>query len=279
MAGAAPGENLVVRNPGLEWSGGYRRFWYRNSAFLTNSMNALSIVIPEGEHFFIESVRHYLGEIRDPVLHAQAIAFVGQEGAHAREHRRYNELVEAQGYPVRPIAEQLRRHLKLRGAGMPPRARLAMTCALEHFTTILGAEFLRNPICRESVTGELAQLWFWHGVEELEHKCVAFDVYKAIGGTYWERVREMIGASLGFWTLWLAITLTYQSHDRRLWSPGEWWTALLWLFVRPAYLLRLMPRYLAYYRPGFHPSQDAGGDAKLILDWRARLGLAAKNTG
>lgn len=272
-------EALVVRNPDLEWSEGYRRFWYRDSAFLTNSMNAISIVIPEGEHFFIESVRHYLGEIRDPVLHAQVIAFVGQEGAHAREHRRYNELVEAQGYPVRPIAEQLRGHLKQRSASMSPKSRLAMTCALEHFTTIICAELLRSPICRESITGELARLWFWHGVEELEHKSVAFDVYTAVGGTYWERVREMIGISFGFWTLWLAITFAFQSHDRCLWSPREWWIALVWSFVRPAYLLRLVPRYLAYYRRDFHPSQYGEGDAKLILEWRARLGLAAKDTG
>jgi len=265
-------EALVERDPELKWSGGYTRIWFRGSTFLTNSMNALSIVIPEGELFFIESVRHYLGEIRDPVLHAQAIAFVGQEAAHGREHRRFNELTESEGYPVRPIAEQLRRHLKQRSASMPPSARLAMTCALEHFTTILGAQFLRHPIFRESVAGEHARLWFWHAVEELEHKSVAFDVYKAIGGTYWERVREMIRASFGFWALWLSLTLAYQSRDGRLWSPREWWTALVWLFVRPAYLLRLVPRYLAYYRRDFHPSLHA--DADLILEWRARLALA-----
>jgi hypothetical protein len=279
MAAVTSGESLVVRKPGLEWSESHPRFWYRDSAFLTNSMNALSVVIPEGEHFFIESVRHYLDEIRDPALHAQAAAFARQEGAHALEHRRYNDLVEARGYPVRRIAEQLRRHLRQRAATMPPRTRLALTCAFEHFTTILGAEFLRNPVCRDSVTGQHARLWFWHGVEELEHKCVAFDVYAAIGGTYWERVREMARASFGFWTLWLAITLTFLSHDRRLWSPREWWTALVWSFVRPAYLLRLVPRYLAYYRRDFHPSRHSDGDAELILEWRARLGLEAEGAG
>lgn len=264
-------EALVVRDPELKWPGGYRRLWFRGSTFLTNSMNALSIVIPEGELFFIESVRHYLAEIRDPVLHAQAVAFVGQEAAHGREHRRFNELAESEGYPVRPIAERLRRGLRRRSASKPPSASLAMTCALEHFTTILCAEFLRNPTCHEAASGEHARLWCWHALEELEHKSVAFDVYTAVGGGYGERVREMISASFAFWALWLSLTLAYQSHDGRLWSPREWWTALVWFFVRPAYLLRLVPRYLAYYRRDFHPSRHE--DANLILEWRARLAL------
>jgi hypothetical protein len=274
MTGVRLGEDLVVRNPRLEWSEGYRRCWYRGSAFLTNSMNALSTIIPEGEHFFIQSVRHFLGEIRDPVLRAQAAAFAGQEGAHAREHRRYDELLEAQGYPIRKIAEPLHGYLASGGFGATPMARLARTCGLEHFTTILGAEFLRHPIFRESVTGDHARLWFWHAVEELEHKSVAFDVYLAVGGTYRERVREMIVASFGFWTLWLTTTLAYLAHDGRLWSPREWWTALVWSFVRPAYLLRLVPRYLAYYRRDFHPSRYAEQDAKLVAEWRARLALS-----
>jgi len=269
MAGGA----LVVRDPELKWPEEYRRFWFCGSAFLSNLMNAFSTVIPEGEHFFIESVRHYLDEIRDPVLRAQAIAFVGQEGAHAREHRRYNEFVEAQGYPVRRMDQRVRRALDHCRAHLSPRSKLAVTCALEHYTTIIGAEFLRNPVCRESVLGEQARLWFWHSVEELEHTSVAFDVYRAIGGTYWERVREMIGVTLGFWPLWLAITLAYQSHDRRLWSLREWWVALVWEFVRPGFVLRLVPRYLAYFRRDFHPSRYAGTDAALILEWRARLGL------
>ena len=279
MNAVALGETLVVRNPGLKWSEAYRRFCHRDSSFLTSTMNALSILIPEGERFFIESVRHYLDEIRDPELHAQVVAFIGQEGAHAREHQRYNELVEAHGYPVRKIAEGLRRHLKQRSASMPPKARLAMTCALEHFTTIVGAAYLRIPTGSESVAEDHARLWFWHGVEELEHKSVAFDVYRAVGGSYWERIREMILATCGFWTAWLAITLTCMSHDRRLWSVREWWTALVWWFVRPAFLLRLLPRYLAYYRRDFHPSQYDGQDEELIHYWRAQLGLSPAHAG
>lgn len=267
------GEALVVRDPELKWRESYRRFWFRDNAFLTNSMNSLSTLIPEGERFFVESIRHYLAEIRDPVLREQALAFIGQEAAHGREHRRFNDLAESEGYPVRRMAERVRVMLDQYKTREQPRGKLAVTCALEHFTTILAAELLRNPMCRESMSGEQARLWFWHGVEELEHNCVAIDVYASVGGTYGERVRKMIHVSLRFWPLWIAIALAYQAHDRRLWWLREWWAALVWAFVRPGFMLRVVPRYLAYFRRDFHPSLHADADANLIREWRTRLAL------
>ena len=34
-------------------------------------------------------------------------------------------------------------------------------------------------------------LWLWHGLEESEHKAVAYDVYRAAGGGYLNRVATM----------------------------------------------------------------------------------------
>lgn len=262
-------EQIVVRNPALNWAEGYERFWFGGSAISTNWINALSTLFPEGERFFADSVRHYLGEIRDPALLAQARAFIGQEAMHAHEHRRFNELLKAQGYPVQRMEGKVREILdrsRKRQGGM---SNLALTCAIEHFTTILVTEVLRSPTFHEPMPGEYFRLWCWHCLEELEHKSVAFDVYVAMGGTYRERVDEMIGATLGLWSLLLTITLAYQSHDRRLWSPKEWWTALMRGFLWPGLLRRLLPRYLAYFRRGYHPSQNPDGD--LITVWRERL--------
>ena len=83
----------------------------------------------------------------------------------------------------------------------------------------------------------------------------------------------MFRASLEFWPLWILIALAYQSHDRRLWSLREWRAGLVWAFVRPGFMRRVLPRYLAYYRHDFHPSRHADADADLILEWRARLAL------
>src|SRR3954454_9073585 len=42
-------------------------------------MANLSSVFPDGEDFFVRSVRHYRDQITDPVLKRQVAGFIGQE--------------------------------------------------------------------------------------------------------------------------------------------------------------------------------------------------------
>ncbi len=48
---------------------------------------SLSAVFPDGEDFFVRSVRHYRDQITDPELKRQVAGFIGQEAIHGREHR------------------------------------------------------------------------------------------------------------------------------------------------------------------------------------------------
>src|SRR6476620_10309137 len=50
----------------------------------------LSAVFPDGEDFFVRSVRHYRDRVTDPVLKQQVKGFIGQEAMHGREHRVFN---------------------------------------------------------------------------------------------------------------------------------------------------------------------------------------------
>jgi predicted metal-dependent hydrolase len=50
----------------------------------------LSAVFPEGEDFFVRSVRHFRDDIDDPVLRKQVAGFIGQEALHGREHRAFS---------------------------------------------------------------------------------------------------------------------------------------------------------------------------------------------
>src|SRR5580658_3717567 len=117
--------------------------WIANDRVLTRFMEALSMLFPEGERFFVESVNRYKDQIVDPVLLKQVTAFAAQEGMHAAEHHKYN--VRAAG-PLaeryEAIAGQLRHPIARRI--LSPMNRLAITVALEHFTAIMADELLRN---------------------------------------------------------------------------------------------------------------------------------------
>ncbi len=44
------------------------RYWHSGSAAITHFFHALSLVFPEGEKFFIDSVRYFSGDVSDPKL-------------------------------------------------------------------------------------------------------------------------------------------------------------------------------------------------------------------
>jgi SNF2 family DNA or RNA helicase len=95
------------------------------------------------EKFFIDSVRHFAGEIEDPKLLAEISAFQAQEATHRRQHQRYNELLcELRGYELDRIERPERERIDWAYRELTARRRLAGTTASEHLTAILADEML-----------------------------------------------------------------------------------------------------------------------------------------
>ena len=159
----------------------------------------LSAVFPDGEDFFVRSVRHYRDDVTDPDLKRQVSGFIGQEAMHGREHRVFNDRLAALGYPVKRIERFTKWGLGLRTKYAPAKANLAATAALEHFTATLAELVLTDDETR-NMFGDNAvrDLFTWHALEESEHKAVAFDVYKAVGGSERLRVWTMTFLRWGF---------------------------------------------------------------------------------
>src|SRR5690606_22287460 len=58
---------------------------------MSHVLASLSSVFPDGEDFFVRSVRRFRDEITDPALRRQVSGFIGQESVHGREHRALND--------------------------------------------------------------------------------------------------------------------------------------------------------------------------------------------
>src|SRR6478672_5880599 len=104
---------------------------------LSHVAASLSSVFPDGEDFFVRSVRHYRSEITDPRLKRDVAGFIGQESVHGREHRALNDRLDQLGYPTKQAERVTRRVLAARERVMSPQSNLAVTVALEHFTATL----------------------------------------------------------------------------------------------------------------------------------------------
>lgn len=242
--------------------------WLDGNAFLTAAFNGMSITFPAGEKFFIDSVRHFRDQVSDPVLKEQIRGFCGQEGFHTREHQRYNEaLCAARGYDLAVLESKLTRPLNMARKHLDPIQQLAITVAIEHFTAVLAELSLRQGSWLDKAEPSMRALWRWHAAEEMEHKSIAFDVYRAVGGTEAMRRRVMRRATF-FIGLQLTRALVYMlRHDGRLYSWSTWRNGLRDLFGQQGVFAGALPLYKAFYSPDFHPWEQ---DTRDLLDqWAA----------
>ncbi len=231
---------------------------------------ALSSVFPDGEDFFVRSVRHFRDQITDPVLKREVAGFIGQEAVHGREHRALNDRLDALGYPSKRIEAVVRWALAMREKMMKPIGNLASTAALEHYTATLAEILLSDEDARRLLGApEVADVFIWHALEENEHKAVAFDVYKAVGGTERTRRITMNIITVGFlggMTVQVVLSLL---GDRETYRRGRLRTSLGRLRSNPILTRDVWRRLRDYNRPDFHP--DDHDTEALLEQWREEL--------
>ena len=231
------------------------RYWFDNDQFKTILLTALSCTFPEGERFFVRSVRHYQKQLRDPLLREQVKGFIGQEAHHGNEHDAFNHFMESKGVPTGKVDEFVNRGMRFMAKHLSPQRQLAKTCALEHFTAMLAELMLEHPDFLKGMDERMLPLWLWHAVEESEHKAVAFDVYQEQVGNYWVRTSEMAFTTLEF----ISFTIFHYHQLRKgMDDPTDWRSVrggVNWLLGKPGWLRKLGKSYLAYYKRDFHPAK------------------------
>lgn len=246
------------------------RHWHGGQKAITAFFDNLSVFFPEGERFFVTTAKRHRHFATDEALKRDVDAFCAQEGHHSREHVRYNQMLTHHGYPTPDMEARIGRLLARVTKYLPPRRHLAATCALEHFTSLLASLVLAHPRVLEGAHPVMADLWAWHAAEENEHKCVAFDLYMASGGTYAERCSVMATTTVIFWSLVFVHQVRMMDADGTLLSPGEWWSLFDFLMLQPNGLPSLLGAYFAFYRRDFHPGEhDTSG---LLAKWKAERG-------
>jgi uncharacterized protein len=259
------GVDIQVRRPRLDYPEGTKDWAGDNNTF-SRFMEGLSMLFPEGERFFVESVNRFKEQITDPVLRKQVAAFAAQEGMHAVEHHKYNvraagplteELEQVAGLLRRPTAQKI----------LSPINRLAITVALEHFTAIMADELLRDRTYANEMEPHHAKLWLWHAVEETEHKAVAFDVYKAVGGGYVRRAIVMQVMTALFVIASLGLLSRLLRNDGRKLHGKDLRRFLNLAFGNPGFFRKVFPAWLQYFRPSFHPWNHDNSD--LIARWKS----------
>lgn len=248
---------LTVRRLKVDLARGFGRRWLGGDACRTQFFNALSMSFPIGEQMFIDSVRAAPRE-RLHGLHADVDNFIGQEASHRHLHLEYNRQLERQGLSFVVGPAQLRRVRFMERRDV--RSRLAVTAAFEHYTALLADGVLRRPAWLDGAEAPMRTLWMWHAAEETEHKSLAFDVYRALGGGYWRRVLWYLQVSFMF-SLDTAIQTTHNLYrDGSLFKATTWFSGLKLWFGRQGLAWHMLPPMLEYLAPSFTPWQHDNRD-------------------
>lgn len=233
------------------------RYWFGGDPVMTHFLNALSLTFPDGERFFVNSVRAFREHITDPKLQKEISGFIGQEAMHSLEHQSFNELLMQMGYEqeassgIKFAKQMLARGQRL----LSPKQQLAATAALEHITAILAHRLLSNPKWSQKMRPEVRVLWLWHAIEEIEHKAVAFDVFEQVSGDYKMRTRSLFYATIYLAAYTSRYTWVFLKKDKAYRRPIAL-TKGFWNLLGPrGFVTTSIPSYLSFYRPNFHPWQ------------------------
>ncbi|PHS65194.1 MAG: metal-dependent hydrolase [Thalassobium sp.] len=229
------------------------KYWYGDDIFKSTFMNALSCLFPEGERMFMDAVRDHQHKISDPQLLQQIKGFIKQEAIHGHEHAQYNDFLKKWNYPIDKIMSFEKKEKIWMKKWLPRKHRLAITCALEHFTAIMAHQILTNPESTEGMHPQFKEMWRWHAVEETEHKAVAYDVYQQAVGSYWLRVITMINITVLFCLRTSIIQAIFLWKDGQLFNPKVWWKGFQFYFLKPGLVPTIFRDYLDYFRRDFHP--------------------------
>ena len=251
------------------------RHFVEGDIVFSHLVAVLSGSFPPGEESFIRSVRRFSDQITDPVLKKRVAGFIGQESVHGQEHRKLNTQLADMGYPLvrfllfAPTSVRQKVVLRIEKL-LPAKVHLAMTAAAEHYTAVLGARVLSNDEI-QAIPGdpEVWRLLNWHAMEELEHKSVAFDVYRSVGGS--ERTRIAVMWFMYFLTIPVVTAAVAVSI---LLDPTAWPRPITVLrqtygVFRGPLLRGFLGEIAEYLRPGFHPDDVPTED--ILQRWQHDL--------
>jgi predicted metal-dependent hydrolase len=276
---------IVPRKVQFDWSASPLH-WLPDDPLASHMVNEFSYLLQAGELFFCRVFNQALPLVTDEKLREDVHAFIRQEAIHSRAHKiSIDQYLSAHGIDLQRteafsswLFSQLLAEKPL-GVTLPKALarqwltlRVGMVAAVEHYTCALGVFVLQAREWEQNGADPVvADLFRWHGAEEIEHRTVAFDLYRHLGGSLPTRTALMAGVMPGLLLLMGAGTTelikrdaSYPGARAGMLDPRFWrsWrrTARAGNMVSPGWFLRHGLRFMS---PRYNPLHEASTEAAL----------------
>lgn len=277
--------SLIPRKVQFDWSQTPLE-WIPGQPFASHFINEINMILPAGEFWFCRLYNQALPYVKDQKLREDVQMFIRQEAMHARAHGgAIADYLKAHGVETErntKIMEWLFEDLLADdplGIKTPKFLqkqwlvfRLGIIAAVEHMTCVLGNYALDNHQWDQvGADAVLLDLLRWHGAEEVEHRSVAFDLYKHLGGGYVSRYylsSIVVPLVLGLWVDGAAHIMNqdprYAGEKFSVWKPKVW---LRWAkeskgghLPHPVWLVL---QQLPYFSPWYDPVKEGSTEKAL----------------
>lgn len=248
------------------------KYWCANDPAMTHYFTGLSTLFPEGESYFVRSVRALREHAKlNEALDREISAFIGQEAMHSKEHHTFH--TSAQQHGLNPESLEKVTGIVLKGLEkiFSKKWNLLVTVGLEHYTAVLVVSMMET--VNEYMTDKtIRDLWLWHSVEETEHKAVAFDLYEYLYGNglnaYFPRVTIFTLSLILINGLSTIYQIVLMKRDKQLSNLKTWQN--FFNFAAKQYKT-FIPKFFEYYRYDFHPNQT--NEKNLVATTKIKLGI------
>lgn len=273
---------LIPRKVQFDWSATPLE-WIPGEPFASHFINEINLLLPAGEFWFCKLYNKALPYITDPKLRDDVQMFIRQEAMHARAHgAAIVEYLHAHGIETESNTSQEDKLFEVLLADAPlgiklPKFlekewlvfRLGIVAAIEHMTCVLGNYVLKQDW--KDADPVLLDLLRWHGAEEVEHRCVAFDVYQHLGGRYPSRYYLASIAMPAIFGLWVHGAAHLMKQDPRfagkkpsVFRPWIWleWQRQSRRGQLPS-LFSLLRQEIPFFSPWYNPVNEGSTEEAL----------------
>jgi predicted metal-dependent hydrolase len=236
------------------------KYWFGGDPYKSRFWDALSVIFPPGEKFFMTTVRDFRDRVTDPKLLQDIKDFNRQEAQHTLVHNQYNDHLRRQGIDVDGLIAELDTLMnKQYRARFSREYTLAMTAALEHFTALGAHTLFDDRDLMKVAHPNVRAMYAWHAIEEVEHKGVAYDVMIDVAKVgYFKRIGALLHASVMFPLTIRRFTEAMLKADGFSWWQRRWLMVKgTWWVLKPGGVAwPIWTHYLSYLKPSYHPWQE-----------------------
>lgn len=243
---------LKIRRPDLSYSNSIPRDWAQGDLVLSHMYNIFNLILPETEKTFVKSIGSVLPYLDNDHLKILAIGYIGQEAQHAKQHKKAQNVMKAQGYKIEPIIKVL----SLIGFTLPSKLfgkkfAVSLAGAFEH-VTILVAKNIFSKNLLDGSNEEMRSLFEWHVAEEVEHRNAVHDIITYFCPSYfWKFFAIFLASGILFMQSYIG-TMLLLIQDGKFFSIKNQFS---YFKHYGAYYPGPIEMIIDYLKPGYHPDQ------------------------